>query len=185
MTIRLRSYRCILADPPWSFKTFTKTGTPHRSAEDHYATVDIEELMRLPVGALAAKDCALFMWVVDSHIPEALALGRAWGFKLKTRAFTWVKTSAKTGRPLISMGYWTRKGSEICLLFTKGNPKRLSKGVREVIFAPRREHSRKPDEVRQAIEQLVSGPRVELFARSRNRGWHQALSNEADKFKGG
>jgi N6-adenosine-specific RNA methylase IME4 len=177
-----RKYRAILADPPWSFRTWSgKTGTPHRTASDHYKTSEGDELASIPVSDWAAKDCALFMWVVDSHLDEAIELGRAWGFSFKTKAFTWVKTT-KTGVPKISMGYWTRKQTEICFLFTRGKPKRLSKGVRELIMAPRREHSRKPDEQYTRIEALVEGPYLEMFARQRWRGW-SAWGNEVGKYK--
>src|SRR5215467_15676316 len=105
-------------------------------------------LASLPVGEWAAKDCALFMWVVDAHLEEALRLAHAWGFTFKTVAFIWDKNQ-------IGLGYWTRKEAELCLLFTRGKPKRLGKGVRQIIRAPRREHSRKPDEIYDRIEALV------------------------------
>lgn len=164
-------YGAILCDPPWSFLTWSgKTGTPHRSANDHYQTQDLDWLMSLPVHVLAAKDCALFMWVVDSHLDVAIQLGRHWGFAYKTRAFEWIKRE-EGGTAKIGMGYWTRKQSESCLLFTKGSPARKSKGVRQIIEAPRREHSRKPDEQYARIEALVDGPYCELFARHRRSGW--------------
>jgi N6-adenosine-specific RNA methylase IME4 len=166
-------YGAILADPPWSFKPWGgKHGTPHRTANDHYVTQSAEWLTDLPVASLAAKDCALFMWVVDSHLDVALSLGASWGFQIKTKAFTWLKTKPSGEGYRIGMGYWTRKQSEICLLFTKGAPKRLSMGVREVIEEPRREHSRKPDETYDRIEALVGGPYCELFARRTRPGWH-------------
>ncbi|WP_246478915.1 MT-A70 family methyltransferase [Kaustia mangrovi] len=175
-------FGCILADPPWSFRTWSgKKGTPHRSANDHYMTTATADLAALPVQELAAKDCALFMWVVDSHIDQAIELGRAWGFRFKTRAFTWRKLTAK-GTPRIGMGYWTRKQTELCLLFTRGKVRRKDKGVREIIDAPRREHSRKPDEQYERIERLVDGPYIELFARQRRAGW-QAWGNEVGRFE--
>jgi len=180
----------ILADPPWSFKSFSgKTGTPHRSANDHYITTETTVLADIPVASVAAKDAALFMWVVDSHIDQAIALGEAWGFGLKTKAFTWVKTT-KNDQPKIGMGYWTRKQTEMCLLFTRGKPKRQGMGVRElieavedveVIRAQRREHSRKPDEQYARIEALLDGPYLELFARRPQPGW-AAWGNEAPGF---
>lgn len=171
----------ILADPPWSFRSWSgKTGTPHRTANDHYETVGMRGLSELPVSGLAAPDCALFMWVVDSHFNAAMDLGEAWGFSFKTRAFEWVRLTNR-GNPMIGMGYWTRKMSETCLLFTRGKPKRLSKGVRSLIQAPRREHSRKPDEQYGRIEALVAGPYVELFARTARPGWTN-WGNETDKF---
>lgn len=189
----LGSYGAILADPPWAFRTWSgKTMTPHRTSNDHYATMPLEALEALPVSKLAARDCALFMWVVDSHLPEALKLAEAWGFKYKTRALVWEKTT-HLGNSMIGMGYWTRKQTEACyvftngeeteecLLFTRGHPKRVSKSVRQLIKAPRREHSRKPDDTYERIEALVAGPYLELFARCSRPGW-DAWGNETNKF---
>lgn len=174
-------FGCILADPPWSFKTWSgKTGTPHRTANDHYVTTATSRLIDIPVADVASPDCALFMWVVDSHIPDAIELGRAWGFEMKTRAFTWRKLAAN-GQARIGMGYWTRKQTELCFLFTRGKPRRKDKGVREIIDAPRREHSRKPDEQYSRIERLVDGPYLELFARQAWPGW-AAWGNQVDRF---
>lgn len=174
-------YGVVLADPPWAFKTYGgKNGTPHRSAEDHYKTVERTDLAALPVARLPAKDAVMFMWVVDSHVDQGIDLAKAWGFGFKTIAFIWVKTAA-SGQPRIGMGYWTRKSAEICLMFTRGKPKRLDKGVREVIMAQRREHSRKPDEQYGLIERLVAGPYVELFSRTRRDGW-DSWGAEVGKF---
>ena len=184
-------FGCILADPPWGFLTHSKKRTtPHRCVADHYDTMTFEELAALPVADVAAKDCALFMWIVDSHFDEALAIGKEWGFSFKTVAFIWLKETVN-GRqldifkgesdPRISMGYWTRKQAEICLLFTRGKPKRQSKGVRQVIRDPRREHSRKPDEQIPRIEALVGGPYLEMFARTQRPGW-TVWGNQTDKF---
>lgn len=175
-------YGAILADPPWSFRTWSgKTGTPHRTANDHYGTVTTADLSAIPVADWAAQDCALFLWTVDSHIEQAIELARAWGFSYKTRAFTWLKLTSRGNRQ-IGMGYWTRKETELCLLFTRGTPRRVGKGVREVIEAPRREHSRKPDEQYARIEALVAGPYLEMFARQQWPGW-DVWGNETDKFK--
>lgn len=166
-------YGAILVDPPWAFKTYSgKHITPHRRfAGDHYNTMSIDEISALPVADLASKNCALFMWVVDSHLDVALDVGISWGFVYKTISFIWCKTAFNGNRSL-SLGYWTRKQAEICLLFTKGSPKRKSGGVRQIIEAPRREHSRKPDEIYGCIEQLVPGPYCELFARYKRDGWN-------------
>lgn len=164
-------FGCILADPPWSFSSWSGVrGTPHRSAGDHYDTMAAGALADLPIQALTAKDAALFMWVVDSHFDAALDLGRSWGFEFKTCAFVWVK-SKPGGWPHVGMGYWTRKQTEQCWLFTRGSPRRLSKGVEQIIHCPRGAHSAKPDRQYEAVEALVGGPYLELFARSRRPGW--------------
>jgi N6-adenosine-specific RNA methylase IME4 len=170
-------------DPPWAFNTWSgKQMTPHRTANDHYTTMKMPDLMALPIPDLAAKDCALFVWTVDSHVDVTIDLIRHWGFTFKTRAFDWIKT-AQNGQPRMGMGYWTRKASEECFLATRGKVKRMDKGVRQVIMAPRREHSRKPDEIYERIEALVGGPYLEMFARQRRQGW-DAWGNEVDKFGG-
>lgn len=167
----------IYADPPWSFRTYSRRdGTVpqrrnHSGAEDHYVVTSTEDLCQIPVGDVAAKDCALFMWVVDSHMPDALRLASAWGFEFKTCAFVWFKSRNEGYSPRPSMGYWTRKQTEQCWLFTRGSPPRLSKGVEQALFCPRGQHSAKPDETYERIEALVEGPYLELFARSVRPGW--------------
>lgn len=190
----LNHYGCILADPPWAFRTFSgENMTPHRCAEDHYRTMALDELMTLPVGDIAANDCALFMWVVGSHLEESILLARSWGFRFKTDVFYWAKQRLIGGNqinlftgdipePRIGFGYWSRKQVESCWLFTRGSPRRLSKGVRQLIVEPRREHSRKPDAQYERIEALVAGPRLELFARASRPGW-DCWGNEVGKFE--
>ena len=165
------AYAAILADPPWQFKTWSRNGMG-RSPDRHYATLPVDELCKLEVPA--ADNAALFMWVVDAHMPQALALIDAWGFAFKTVAFIWLK-------PSIGLGYWSRKQAELCLLATRGKPQRLSGGVRQIIEAPRREHSRKPDQIYARIEQLVARPYLEMFARQSYPGW-DAWGNEPEKF---
>jgi len=166
------TYGAILADPPWRFQNWSSKGEK-KNPKRHYQTMSLEDLRGLELPA--ADDCALLMWVVDAHMPHALELIEAWGFTYKTVAFIWVK-------PSIGMGYWSRKQAELCLLATKGKPKRLSGGVRQIIEAPRREHSRKPDEIYRRIQQLVGGPYLEMFARQSWPGW-DAWGAETDKFE--
>jgi len=161
----LGRYGAILADPPWSFRTYGGDDTtPHRTAIEPYPVMSVDDIAALPVGNLAARDCALFLWVVDPLLDVGIQVGKGWGFTYKTRAFEWDKST-------IGMGYWTRKEGESCLLFTRGSPPRLDKGVRQFIREPRRRHSRKPDEVYRRIERLVAGPYVELFATQQWPGW--------------
>jgi N6-adenosine-specific RNA methylase IME4 len=121
---------------------------------------------------IAAKDCALFMWIVWQKLPEALDLLAAWDFTYKATAFVWVKTSKNATAIALDgdglhwgKGYWTRANTEVCLLAVKGAP------MHEVIVAPVAEHSQKPDCVHQKIEALVLGPYLELFARKPVPGW--------------
>ena len=132
---------------------------------------DLMQSKAFRVADWAAPDCALFLWATDPSLPQALEVISAWGFAYKTVAFTWVKTTKDGSGFPIGCGYWTRANPEMCLLATRGRPQRLSRSVRQLLFAPRREHSRKPDEAYTRIEALVSGPYLEMFARSRRQGW--------------
>jgi N6-adenosine-specific RNA methylase IME4 len=166
-------YGAIYADPPWHFRNWSAKGTG-RNAVSHYECMNFAELASLPVANLAATDCVLFLWATDPLLPRALELIRAWGFEYKTVGFYWVKlnSSARSDQDFFTgLGYWTRANPEQCLLATRGKPKRRGRDVRRLIVDRRREHSRKPDQVRERIERLVDGPYVELFARETKAGW--------------
>jgi len=179
-------FSVILADPPWPFATWSHKGQG-RSGEAHYGTMDHQDLENMPVASLMAPDAVLFLWIVQTQIPQAVKLVEAWGFTLKSIAFAWVKGE---GLPMfpddittqIGMGMWTRAEFEQCWLATRGKPKRLDAGVRQVLLEKRREHSRKPDGIHERIERLVAGPYLELFARQQRPGW-TVWGNQTDKFK--
>lgn len=183
-------YGAIMADPPWHFNTWSDKGrnrcpdAPAQQkglAERHYSTMSLAEIKTLPVKQVAAADCALFLWSVDCMLPAALSIGEQWGFTFKTVAFTWVKRKIDGGAH-IGLGYWTRGNPEQCLLFTRGKPRRQSASVRQLIEAPRREHSRKPDEASSRVEALVTGPYLELFARTTREGW-DSWGDQSEKFE--
>ena len=172
-----KKYNIIYADPPWRFKYYGKSDDRYRRAEKHYNVMDLEDIKKLPVKDISNDDCMLFLWVIDPMLKQGLEVMEAWGFKYKTVAFTWVKTNKNNGF-FTGMGYWTRANPEMCLLGTKGNPKRGNADVPQLIISKRREHSRKPDEIRYNIVRLCGDlPRIELFARERIEGW-DAWGNE-------
>ncbi|MBC7149021.1 MAG: hypothetical protein H5U22_06545 [Rhizobium sp.] len=166
-------FGAIVADPPWSFRTYANDNVAPARGEQPYPVMSLDDIKELPVASVAAPNALLFMWTVSHLQSAAFDVAAAWGFKPVSVAFVWDK-----GR--MGMGYWTRQEVEICHLFKRGSPRRLSKGVRSVIRAPRREHSRKPDEVYGRVESLVAGPYLELFARQAWPGW-SAWGNEADR----
>jgi len=179
-------YGAILADPPWLFEIWGKNEGASRDPK--YNCIDLEGLKAFPVNDLAAQDCTLFMWITWPVLKDALELIGAWGFRYKTCAFCWVKAHAGQVEMFaeeipvqVGLGYWTRANSEVCLLATRGKPKRINADVRQAIIAPRREHSRKPDGIHERIERLVSGPYLELFARQRRPKW-DCWGNQTDKF---
>jgi len=184
-------YGAILADPPWHFEVWSLDPNDKkiRHPSKHYSTMSIDDIYAMPVEDLAADDCVLFIWIVWPMLEHGLKTVEAWGFKYKTCAFAWMKADgaqvdmfAGDVPVQIGPGYWTRSNSEVCLLATRGKPKRINADVRQGIISPRREHSRKPDGIHERIERLVGGPYVELFARQRRAGW-DAWGNQTDKFK--
>lgn len=172
----------IHADPPWAYATRGNGNQVPARGDQPYSTMTLDELKALSVGDVAAPDALLLMWTISSHIDQALDLGRAWGFKYKSLGVIWCKTQkGDPATPKMGMGHWIRQDSEITLLFTKGSPKRLDAGVRQTIFEPAREHSRKPDAAYEACERLAAGPYLDLFGRCTRPGW-TVWGNEATKF---
>ena len=142
------------------------------AAEHHYPTMSINELCALPVAELAAPDSALFLWATFPQLPEALRLIEAWGFTYKSVAFVWLKKNRKADSWFYGLGFWTRGNAEICLLATRGHPKRQAANVHQFIISPIEAHSKKPDEARDKIVALMGDlPRVDLFARQTPPGW--------------
>jgi site-specific DNA-methyltransferase (adenine-specific) len=167
-----KKYNIIYADPPWKYG---------RTIE-HYNCVPIKYINEFPAQQIAAENCALFLWVTYPVLPECIETLKKWGFRYVTVAFTWIKTNKNKGTPFIGLGNWTRANAEICLLGIKGNLKRQSNKVSQIVLSPLREHSRKPDEIRSKIVELMGDlPRIELFARQKAKGW-DCWGNETNKF---
>jgi N6-adenosine-specific RNA methylase IME4 len=166
-------FSTILADPPWGFQTYSDKGKG-RSAEAHYDCMPLDVIKTMPVGAMALPNAMLFLWTTFPHLEHGLEVIRAWDFTYKTIAFVWAKTRPACKDAIwlnpasdfpIGTGYYTRANPEICLLGTRGKPEIVRHDVRNLIIAPRREHSRKPDEIYERIEALCRPPYLELFAR--------------------
>jgi N6-adenosine-specific RNA methylase IME4 len=174
-------FGAILADPGIAFATRSPKGETSRVPQKHYRCSSFEELARLPVAEIAAKDAFLFVWIPLRSIDLVYPIMGAWGFKFSGSAFVWAKTYGWGGSFCMGGGYGTRHNAEVCWLGRRGSPQRLSKGVRELIVAPRREHSRKPDEVYRRIEALCAGPFLEIFARQQWPGW-TCVGDESERF---
>jgi N6-adenosine-specific RNA methylase IME4 len=172
-------FACIAADPPWRFAS-NSDAKPGRNARRHYRTLALSEIATLPVGDIAARDAFLWLWIPSPFLVVGAHIGlmRGWGFEPTALAFTWAKLNPNAPTLLFSErdfaiggGLTTRKNTETVVLGRCGKPKRLAKDVRELILAPRREHSRKPDEFYRRAERYCAGPRLDLFAREHRSGW--------------
>lgn len=170
-------FGAVMADVPWTFKVRSDKGVG-RGAVKHYETMTLEDIKALDVADVCAPDAWLFFWTTGTHMQDAFEVITAWGFTYSAMGFVWIKLTPSAPEHIYSeqsfhvgMGYTTRKNAEFCLLGRRGSPKRLSNKVRELVIAPRREHSRKPDEVPARIEQFCAGPYLDMFSRESRPGW--------------
>jgi N6-adenosine-specific RNA methylase IME4 len=180
-----RKYQIIYADPAWSYYNDSTAKqdctTVKGMRRPPYSVMSSNEIMNLPIKEIAADNSILFIWTTDYHLARCVEVIKAWGFEYKTVGFVWAKKNKK-GLPVCFMGAYTMKsGTELCLLATRGKDahKLVRKhNVRSLIESPREHHSKKPDEVRTRIVELLGDlPRVELFARENHDGW-DAWGNE-------
>ena len=165
----MKKYQIIYADPPWVYND--KSKSHGGGAESHYVCTPTEELAKIQIPAEENSVC--LMWVTYPQLEEGLKLLKAWGFKFKTVAFTWVKTN-KDGSIYMGMGRHTRANAEICLLGTRGKGvPRVRADIRNTVLLPRGRHSEKPDYFRTQIDFLygLQPARIELFARQKTEGW--------------
>ncbi|MBY0296400.1 MAG: DNA methyltransferase [Methylobacterium sp.] len=173
------SFDVIMIDPPWSFENWSEGGNG-KNAKAQYDCMPIEEIAALPVGHLARGDAWLWLWATYPMLPDALHVMKRWGFAYVTGG-PWVKRGA-SGKLAMGPGYVLRGNAEAFLLGKHGRPRTFSRSIRNVIEAPRREHSRKPDEAYETAERLF-GParRADVFSRQSRPGW-EAWGREAGRF---
>ncbi len=155
----------IQADLPWKYRDEGKSGK--RGASQQYQTMELMDLINMPIERITAKNCALFLWATDPMMPEAITIMKAWGFTFKRVAFVWIKMTKDMKKPRMNLGRWTRSNAEFVLLGTKGSPKVLDHGVNQVVLTPQLPHSVKPMEVQDRIDRLFGEKKsIELFARN-------------------
>jgi N6-adenosine-specific RNA methylase IME4 len=162
----------LVADPPWRFND--KLPGPGRGAEKHYNCMSLLEICQFPRVEPTIKQAdILFMWRVASMQEEAMVAIDMWGFELPQREFVWVKLTKDESLVRMGMGHVVRNAHEVCLIAKRKGCKLKvrDRSVPSVFYAPREEHSRKPDVFYEMVERLYEGPYVELFARRRRSGW--------------
>ena len=175
----MKKYNIIYADPAWLYYN-DSTAKPDCTTikgmrRPPYQVMSSSEIMSLPIEELADDDAILFIWTTDYHLEKCMQVIKAWGFQYKTVGFVWSKKNKNGSQVCFMRAYTMKSGVELCLLATRGkNAHKLVKkhNIKAYIESPRLHHSKKPDEIRDRIVELVGDiPRIELFARQKTDGW--------------
>lgn len=178
-----RKFSTILADPPWQFANRTGKMAPEHRRLSRYTTLRLSDICEIPVATASDTPAHLYLWVPNALLPEGLEVMSSWGFTYKTNLI-WHKIRKDGGPDGRGVGFYFRNTTEIILFGVRGQMRTLAPGRRQVniVKSMKQEHSRKPDEVYDVIEQCSPGPYLELFARGTRRGW-SAWGNQADHYE--
>jgi len=177
--LQVFGFDAILADPPWEFQLWSGKGEG-KSAQAKYECMATDEICALPVSHLASRNCLLMMWATFPMLPDAFRVMEAWHFRYVSGG-AWHKMSSTGNKTAFGTGYVLRSAAEVFLIGVTGQPDLQSRAVRNLIQAPVRSHSRKPDAAYELVEALVAGPKLELFSRQSRPGW-ESWGKEAGKF---
>jgi N6-adenosine-specific RNA methylase IME4 len=181
--LRIIQYATIVVDPPWAYTTPGQIGKTleHRPNRDQglskygagsvarYGAMALDELLRLKVKDIAARNAHLYLWTTNTFMEESFIVARAWGFDPKT-ILTWVKVKA-SGEPSMKMGYYYRGATEHCLFCVRGSLRLMGPAASTALLTQRTPHSVKPDEFYQLVELQSPPPRIDIFARRKRSGW--------------
>ena len=173
----------ILADPPWRFTNSTGKVAPEHKRLSRYPTLSLDEIVNIPVKTIAAEKSHLYLWVPNALIEEGLQVLKAWGFTYKTNLI-WYKIRKDGGPDGRGVGFYFRNVTEMVLFGVKGKMRTLDPGRSQVniITTRKREHSRKPDELYDIIEECSPGPYLEMFARGAREKW-AVWGNQAENYE--
>lgn len=172
----LGKFECIVIDPPWEMQKIERDVRPNQVAFE-YPTMTADELAAFDVAGISADDCHLFCWTTHKHLPLAIDLLHTWGFRYVC-AMVWHKPG---GFQPIGLPQYN---CEFVLYARRGSPSFIDTKAFPCCFnAPRKEHSRKPDEFYDVIRRVTQGPRIDVFSRESREGF-TTFGNEAGKFDG-
>ena len=176
-------FTTILADPPWQFLNRTGKMAPEHKRLNRYSTLSLNEICEIPVSLAADTPAHLYLWVPNALLPEGLEVMKAWGFQYKSNLI-WHKVRKDGGPDGRGVGFYFRNTTEMILFGIRGSMRTLAPGRSQVniIRTQKREHSRKPDELYELIEECSPGPYLELFARGTRKKWI-AWGNQAENYE--
>lgn len=164
----------LLVDPPWQFTNRTGKMAPEHKRLNRYKTLTLEDIKSIPVSSVMNEQSHAYLWVPNALLKEGLEVLEAWGFAYKTN-IVWHKVRKDGGPDGRGVGFYFRNTTELVLFGVRGNLRTLDPARRQVniIRTQKREHSRKPEELYDIIQQCSPGPYLEMFARGPREGWTQ------------
>jgi N6-adenosine-specific RNA methylase IME4/ParB-like chromosome segregation protein Spo0J len=162
-------FEVIVVDPPWPYGT--KYDPEGRRAANPYPEMSLEQIKNIKLPA--AENCILFLWTTHKFMRYSFDILDTWGFR-DVAIITWVKDR-------MGLGTWLRSQSEFCIMAVKGKPMVNLTNQTTVVYGPLREHSRKPDEFYQMVNELCIGRKLDYFSREQRDGWF-TFGNDTVKF---
>jgi N6-adenosine-specific RNA methylase IME4 len=155
-------YRTIVIDPPWEMEKIQRDLAPNQVDFD-YPTMSLDDIKNFDIPA--HEECHLWLWTTQKYLPDAYDVLKAWDFKYLV-TFVWHKNGGfqPVGLP--------QYNCEFVLLARKGGQPFLdTKQFFTCFNAPRREHSRKPDEFYDLVKRVSPEPRIDIFSREEREGY--------------
>jgi N6-adenosine-specific RNA methylase IME4 len=196
-----KKYNVILADFPWPYNERNNKYTRFGLGMHIYQSMDWLEIRQFPMQSIMADDCLMFLWTTPPKLDIQISIPEIWGFQYITKAFCWIKMDKRSDKYRFGNGYYSSSNSEDCLLYRRGKVEVVSHKVSQIIHSTKPEelnsgdgkfpsdiyahiqgHSRKPEEVKAKIVELVGDvPRIELFARGKSTYGFDVWGLEAEQ----
>lgn len=187
----MKKYKTLYADPPWYE---IGGGKIKRGADRHYPLMKTKNIIALgpKIQQIMDINSHLYLWCTNNFLKDALEVMKSWGYEYKTM-ITWIKGHVENTLfskenyvtikfDTIGLGQYFRGMTEHCLFGVRGNiPYKIIDGKRQqgktMVIASKKEHSKKPKEIRKMVEKVSYPLFIELFSRNKVEGW-TTLGNE-------
>ncbi|HEY2212303.1 MAG TPA: MT-A70 family methyltransferase [Bradyrhizobium sp.] len=167
----------VVIDPPWPMQKIDRDERPNQDAFD-YPTMTVDEIVAFwakEISPRLAEDCHALWWTTQKFLPVTFALLDKLGLRY-VLTMVWHKPGGFQPHDL------PQYNCEFIVYARRGSPVFIDTKDFDCCFdAPRREHSRKPQEFYDLIARVTGGSRIDVFSRERHDGFAQ-FGNEIDKF---
>jgi N6-adenosine-specific RNA methylase IME4/SAM-dependent methyltransferase len=154
-------------DWPWKMEKIDRDDYPNQDAFD-YPTMTTDEMIAFWQRDLVPRlkpDLHLFQWTTQKYLPTALNLAGVFECRY-VLTMVWLKPGGF--QPLDLPQY----NVEFIIYARRGTPLFVdTKQFNCGFTAPRREHSRKPDEFYDTIRRVTGGSRIDVFSREPREGF--------------